>query len=117
QESQQFIIQSDRESKLSELLYGANVGTITLTVYPEATVPIVARADLRPKLLRIINKATAPEKHERDKSLNTTFDRMVSSAERGLIAPGEAIPSKTVNVEGNWDRLPLMTGSVKYYHK
>jgi hypothetical protein len=107
-----FRVLSVPESKAREVNYGADVGTITLTVFPDGKVPV-------PDLSEDAAEKSAVAKAELPPSKN--FDalkaKLLEDANRGLIAEGAQVEGKVQVVDFTPAATPVMTLTVVYYKK
>ena len=114
--SEQFRVLAKAESKAREIDYGADVGTITLTVFKEskATPP---RGDLSDETqsTKILEKAQLPE--PKPDNFDILTSQILKDAERGLIAEGTTVGSKIVIVPFVPDQTPVMSLTIVYYKK
>lgn len=110
-----FRIRSDLESKLSEKLYGANVGTISISVFRESTMAILPPVAVRDQQARLVAMAAPVRANDTEQNYHKAFDNFMKSPDRGLIAPGTKVPSSVVSVTNNWDPTPIMTATLSYY--
>jgi hypothetical protein len=105
-----FRVLSTPESKARELNYGSDVGTLTLTVFPEGKAPA-------PDLSEDAAEKSAVAKAELPASKN--FDslkaKLLEDANRGLIAEGAQVAGKVQVVNFTPAATPVMTLTVIYY--
>lgn len=117
----EFRILSQAESKAKEMNYGADVGTIALTVFTEAGSttpkrPVIDLADEDAEDALIIQKCQFPA--EKPKTLDAAKSRLAAlSQNRGLIEEGKIDESKTVTVKFETDPRPVMSVTVRYYRR
>ena len=105
-----FRVLSAPESKAREVNYGSDVGTLTLTVFPEGRAPV-------PDLAEDAAEKSAVAKAELPPSKN--FDslkaKLLEDANRGLIAEGAQVAGKVQVVNFIPAATPVMTLTVIYY--
>ncbi len=118
--SEQFRVLSKAESKAREIDYGADVGTITLTVFQEQKGP-GPRSDLTDETqsTKILEKApTTPEpKPDNFNALTVQLLEDANNDTRGLIAEGNKVGAKINIVKFVADPTPVMSLTVVYYKK
>jgi hypothetical protein len=110
---EKFRVASIAESKIREVNYGADVGTITMTVFREQT------RKVRPKFLDeneqfqvVIQKlAELPQHAANYQALKAS---LLEDANRGLIVEGQRIPSKVETVSFTADPNPIMCLTIVY---
>jgi len=102
------------ESKLNEIYYGADVGTIALVVFREK------RGQKEEKLLTEdeedladVHRGILPT--ERPRNLGALKQQLHADANRGLIGTGEQITFKTITVKFDTDPTPIMSATIRYY--
>jgi hypothetical protein len=107
-----FRVLSAPESKAREVNYGPEVGTLTLTVFPEGKAPV-------PDLSEDAAEKSAVAKADLPPSQN--FDslkaKLLEDANRGLIAEGAQVPGKVQVVNFTPAPTPAMTLTVIYKAK
>ena len=105
-----FRVLSAPESKARELNYGPDVGTLTLSVFPEGKAPA-------PDLAEDAAEKSAVAKAELPASKN--FDslkaKLLEDANRGLIGEGAQVAGKVQVVNFTPAATPVMTLTVIYY--
>ena len=114
--TEQFRVLPKAESKAREVDYGADVGTVTLTVFGESKgLPPAgdnSRESLDTKALENAKPAKA-----KAKDFDVLTAQLLQDAERGLIAEGTTVGSKIAIVKFQADPQPLMSLTVTYYKK
>ena len=107
-----FRVLSAPESKAREINYGADVGTITMTVFPEGKAPT-------PDLAENAAEKTAVAKAELPTEPSNSFDalkaKLLEDANRGLIVEGATVEGKVQVVNFTPSATPLMTLTMIYY--
>ncbi|HKB41377.1 MAG TPA: hypothetical protein VKD72_33435, partial [Gemmataceae bacterium] len=107
-----FRVLSVPESKAREVNYGADVGTITMTVFQEGK-------PAAPDLSEDAAEKTAVAKAELPAAPSQTFDalkaKLLDDANRGLIAEGAQVNRKVQVVKFTPSTSPVMTLTVIYY--
>jgi hypothetical protein len=121
---EKFRVVSRAESKGLEMYYGPDVGTITLTLFQEATdetPPELAEHgmdlldDYAPDVLAIA-AASFPEQPPRNaEALKSQLLRPAGDSTRGLILSGETMRRPVRKVEYNWDPQPIFSAVIRYY--
>jgi hypothetical protein len=107
-----FRVLSVPESKASEVNYGSDVGTITLTVFPEGKAPA---PDLSEDAAEKSAVAKAELPPEPSKSFDSLKAKLLEDANRGLIAQGAQVEAKVQVVKFTPAATPVMTLTVIYY--
>ncbi|MBO0700455.1 MAG: hypothetical protein J2P46_18805, partial [Zavarzinella sp.] len=109
-----FRVLSAPESKASEVNYGTDVGTITLTVFPEGK-------PAAPDLSEDAAEKSAIAKAELPAEPSDNFDalkaKLLQDANRGLIVEGKQVAGKVQVVKFTPAVTPVMTLTVIYYKK
>jgi hypothetical protein len=105
-----FRVLSAPESKAREINYGADVGTITMTVFPEGTAPAPDLADDAAE-----KNAVAAAELPPAKSFDSLKAKLLEDANRGLIAEGAQVEGKVEVVKFTPAATPAMTLTVIYY--
>ncbi len=117
-----FRVLSAHESQAREIDYGADVGTITLTVFRELT------GKKKPpdpsdeaKEAAVVYKGTLETKPQpgepaKPESLGALTARLLEDANRGIIAEGPTKPGDVRVVKFEPDPLPVMCLTVIYYN-
>jgi hypothetical protein len=107
-----FRVLSAPESKAREVNYGADVGTITMTVFQEGK-------PAAPDLSEDAAEKTAVAKAELPAAPSQTFDalkaKLLEDSNRGLIAEGTQVAGKVQVVKFTPAANPVMTLTVIYY--
>jgi hypothetical protein len=111
---EKFRVLSAPESKAREVNYGADVGTITLTVFPEGSAPA---PDLAEDAAEKKAVAAAKLPAESSKSFDALKAKLLEDANRGLIAEGAQVEGKVRVVKFTPAAAPVMTLTVIYYKK
>jgi hypothetical protein len=107
-----FRVLSVPESKAREVNYGTDVGTITLTVFPEGKAPA---PDLSEDAAEKSAVAAADLPAEPSKSFDALKAKLLEDANRGLIAEGAQVEGKVQVVKFTAAATPVMTLTVIYY--
>jgi hypothetical protein len=107
-----FRVLSVPESKAREVNYGTDVGTITLTVFPEGK---AAAPDLTEDAAEKSAVAAADLPAEPSKSFDALKAKLLEDANRGLIAEGAQVEGKVKVVKFTAAATPVMTLTVIYY--
>jgi hypothetical protein len=107
-----FRVLSVAESKAREVNYGPDVGTITMSVFPEGKAPA-------PDLSEDAAEKSAVAKAELPAAPSQSFDalkaKLLEDANRGLIAEGAQVEGKVQVVKFSPSATPVMTLTVIYY--
>jgi len=107
-----FRVLSVAESKAREVNYGPDVGTITMSVFPEGKAPA-------PDLSEDAAEKSAVAKAELPAAPSQSFDalkaKLLDDANRGLIAEGAQVEGKVQVVKFTPSATPVMTLTVIYY--
>jgi hypothetical protein len=111
---EKFRVLSAPESKAREVNYGADVGTVTATVFPEGTAPA---PDLTEDAAEKTAVAAAKLPAEPSKSFDALKAKLLEDANRGLIAEGAQVEGKVRVVRFTPAAAPVMTLTVIYYKK
>src|SRR5581483_5045014 len=109
-----FRVLSVPESKAREVNYGADVGTITVTVFPEEKGPAPA-PDLAEDAAEKTAVAVAKLPAEPSKSFDSLKAKLLEDANRGLIAEGAQVAGAVQVVKFTPAATPVMTLTVVYY--
>jgi hypothetical protein len=107
-----FRVLSAPESKAREVNYGADVGTLTMTVFPEGKAPA---PDLSEDAAEKSAVAKAELPAEPSKSFDSLKAKLLEDANRGLIAEGAQVEGKVQVVNFTPAATPVMTLTVIYY--
>jgi hypothetical protein len=107
-----FRVLSAPESKAREVNYGADVGTITVTVFPEEKGPA---PDLAEDAAEKTAVAAAKLPAEPSKSFDSLKAKLLEDANRGLIAEGAQVTGEVRVVKFTPSATPVMTLTVIYY--
>ena len=105
-----FRVLSAPESKAREVNYGADVGTLTLTVFPEGKAPAPDLAEDAAE-----KNAVAAAELPPAKSFDALKAKLLEDANRGLIAEGAQVEGKVEVVKFTPAATPVMTLTVIYY--
>lgn len=105
-----FRVLSAPESKAREVNYGADVGTITMTVFPEGKAPAPDLSDDAAE-----KNAVAAAELPPAKSFDSLKAKLLEDANRGLIAEGAQVEGKVEVVKFTPAATPVMTLTVIYY--
>ena len=100
------------ESKAREVNYGPDVGTLTLTVFPEGKAPA---PDLSQDAAEKSAVAKAELPAEPSKSFDSLKAKLLDDANRGLIVEGAQVAGKVQVVTFTPAATPVMTLTVIYY--
>ncbi|HEX3147931.1 MAG TPA: hypothetical protein VHR66_07590 [Gemmataceae bacterium] len=109
-----FRVLSTPESKAREVNYGADVGTLTLTVFPDGKTPAPDLADDAAEKTAV---AAAELPVEPSKSFDSLKAKLLADANRGLIVEGTQVAGKVQVVKFTPAASPVMTLTVIYYKK
>ena len=109
---EKFRVLSVPESKAREVNYGANVGTITVTVFVEGKPPA---PDLAEDAAEKTAVAAAKLPAEPSPSFDSLKAKLLEDANRGLIAEGAQVPGQVQVVKFTPAATPVMTLTVVYY--
>lgn len=109
---EQFKVLSQSESKNREMDYGKDVGTISVTVFPEgASEKLELDQDVRDS--KLVEASLLPKK------ASSTFGalkaKLLAGANRGLIAEGNVTAGAVKTVKFNCSRTPIMSAVAQYY--
>lgn len=107
-----FRVLSAPESKAREVNYGADVGTVTVTVFAEGKEPT---PDLSDDAAEKTAVAAAKLPNEPSKSFDSLKAKLLEDANRGLIAEGAQVEGKVRVVKFTPAPTPVMTLTVVYY--
>jgi hypothetical protein len=107
-----FRVLSAPESKAREVNYGADVGTVTVTVFAEGKEPTPDLADNAAEKSAV---AAAKLPSEPSKSFDSLKAKLLEDANRGLIAEGTQVEGKVRVVKFTPAPTPVMTLTVVYY--
>ncbi len=107
-----------QESKAREVYYGADVGTISMTVFrekkgPDKPMAVVLKEADEAEDLAALSRGVFPE--EQPRNLAALQAQLRDSATRGLIAQGEKTSSEVQRVKFNADPIPVMSATITYY--
>jgi hypothetical protein len=105
-----FRVLSAPESKAREVNYGADVGTITMTVFSEGKAPTPDLADDAAEKSAVAAAELPPAK-----SFDSLKAKLLEDANRGLIAEGAQVEGKVEVVKFTPAATPVMTLTVIYY--
>lgn len=108
---EKFRVLSAPESKAREVNYGADVGTLTLTVFPEGAAAVPDLAENAAEKTAVA-KAELPA--EPSKSIDALKAKLLDDANRGLIVEGAAEPGNVRTVTFTPAAAPVMTLTVVY---
>lgn len=112
----EFRILSKSESKATEMDYGADVGTILLTVFIEAGAttpkPVIDLA-VEAEDASIISRGIFPI--DKPRSFNALKSQLAATQTRGLIDIGVTSDNKTITVKFVADPRPIMSATIRYY--
>jgi hypothetical protein len=117
--AEQFRVLSRRESKAREMDYGADVGTITLTVFREQQKEEVSdpTEEKEQRNARLAARAQLPQ-NETYQDLKTALLAEANDSEtRGLIGEGEKVESKVREVKFKAEPTPVMSVTLIYYRR
>jgi hypothetical protein len=114
--AEEFRVLSAAESKKREINYGADVGTISLTVFRERRGEEVKDPGEpgEAKRERIVASGALPQRKSY-KELRADLFKENDTQVRGLIAPGEKVVSRTVSEKFKPDPTPVMSVTLIYY--
>ncbi len=105
-----FRVLSALESKAREVNYGTDVGTITMTVFPEGKAPTPNLAEDAAEKSAVARAELPPSK-----SFDSLKAKLLEDANRGLIAEGAQVEGKVQIVKFAPAASPVMTLTVIYY--
>ncbi|HKB05596.1 MAG TPA: hypothetical protein VKD90_25455 [Gemmataceae bacterium] len=105
-----FRVLSAPESKAREVNYGADVGTITMTVFTEGKEPAPDLSDDAAE-----KKAVAAAELPPSESFDSLKAKLLEDANRGLIAEGAQVEGQVQVVKFTPAATPVMTLTVIYY--
>lgn len=115
EEKELFRVLSRQESKESEVYYGADIGTISLTVFREkrkkVDAPLLNNDEMD---MSIVHRGVIPEK-DKPKTLAALRSQFSADIQRGAIGAGEVVGTKTYKVEFDTDPTPVMALTLTYY--
>lgn len=117
-----FRVLSAPESQAREMDYGADVGTITLTVFREwkgqKKPPDPSDEAREAQVVHAGTLQTKPQPGEPEKpaTLGALTARLLEDANRGIIAEGPTQPGAVTVVKFDPDPLPVMCLTITYYH-
>ena len=111
---EQFKVLSQSESKNREMDYGKDVGTISVTVFPEgAAKKLVLDQNVRDS--ELVEASLLPKK------ASSTFGalkaKLLAGANRGLIAEGDVTAGAVKTVKFRNSSTPIMSAVAEYYSK
>ena len=111
---EQFKVLSQSESKNREMDYGKDVGTISVTVFPEgAAKKLVLDQNVRDS--ELVEASLLPKK------ASSTFGalkaKLLAGANRGLIAEGDVTAGAVKTVKFRCSSTPIMSAVAEYYSK
>jgi hypothetical protein len=112
-----FRVASAAESKALEMDYGADVGTITMTVFRELVPRKKTGMDLKDldaPLVKVVEKAADVEEAA---DLSVLKANLLKDANRGVITAGKGFASKIERVRFTPDPDPVMAVTLIYYKK
>lgn len=116
QTAQEFRVLSQAESEQNEVNYGADVGTITLTIFREAS-----GKDPPPDLSDEAEYTTAVTlgdlPNKKAPNFHALKAQLLETANRGLIAEGQTIGSEVQRVKFKPDATPVMSVTIVYYRR
>jgi len=117
----EFKVLSQAASKSKEIDYGEFVGTISISVFKEQTVapkpdPQLVLSD-DGEDFNILKKSSFPKKTPSNPdALRQQLAQSSTTQTRGLFVDGDAKNSEIEIVKFEHDKIPLMTGTIKYYN-
>jgi hypothetical protein len=115
---EKFRVASRAESKAREMNYGADVGTITLSVFGERKGPPPRIDLLNDETLNTNVVSLMPRPKDLPENADALVQSLIAEAnkERGLVVEGQRVKStKVVTTTFEVDPVPLMTATVVYY--
>jgi hypothetical protein len=114
-----FRVASRAESKAREVYYGADVGTITMTVFAQHQGKKPATpADFDAKDEMLIRKTDLPRDDDKRSTFGKLQQALYSGLDRGLIVEGgEQLPGKINVIPFERDVVPVMSVTLHYYRK
>jgi hypothetical protein len=119
QTAEKFRVLSRQESKAREVYYGADVGSISMTVFREkkgkgVSAPVLTRNGVEEaEDLAALSRGVFPM--EQPRNLAALQVQLRDQATRGLIAEGEKTNSEVQHVKFNADPIPVMSATISYY--
>jgi hypothetical protein len=113
---EKFRVLSAYESKEREINYGADVGTITMTVFREIKGK-EAGGDLSDEAAKETVVAKLPALKERSKNYHALKASLLDDANRGLIGEGDKVKTQVNVVPFRPDPRPVMCLTVVYYKR
>lgn len=109
---EQFKVLSQSESKNREMDYGKDVGTISVSVFPEGE-PDKLELDQDVRDSKLVEASLLPKK------ASSTFGalkaKLLAGANRGLIAEGNVTANAVKTVKFRCSRTPIMSAVAEYY--
>lgn len=114
--AQEFRVLSSEESKANEIHYGADVGTVTLTVFRELRgKPEPPPVEDEATYVAAVQQGKLPE--EKADNFHALKAQLLETSNRGLIGEGQQIGSKVERVSFTPDPTPLMSVTIIYYRR
>jgi hypothetical protein len=111
---EEFRVLSSAESGAREINYGADVGTIILTVFRERKGKAKPRDNTdEGAALAAVTRGDLPE--EKSKNYNSLKAHLLEDANRGLIVEGATAHSAVKSVAFEPDPVPVMSVTIVYY--
>lgn len=110
-----FRVLSRAASKKVEMYYGADVGTISLTVFHERKKAEDYSLDVDAEDLAAIRGAKFPEDKEMPLNIDALKARLHTFQIKGIVVPGETFDFQTRKVKFDPDPTPLMSAVITYY--
>lgn len=118
--AQEFRVLAPEESKTRAMDYGADVGTITITVFREnkdggrsRPVEPIAEDDDEAEDLGALTRGIVPAKAPAN--LSALLAQLRKSGQRGIVVDGEKTESKVQRVKFTADPVPVMSATIHYY--
>jgi hypothetical protein len=112
-----FRVLSAKESKAKEINYGADVGTLSLTVFRERGGKQVAEApdEDEVEVAAVTRMFTPPKSPKNPFALKAQLKSEADRGLRGLVGEGQLTPGSLRPVPFVCDPVPVMTATVHYY--
>ena len=111
-ELEEFRVLSSAESKEREVDYGAEVGTLSVTVFAEGE-PAPLELDEDARESKIVETARLPK--EPSASFGALKAKLLADANRGLIAEGNRVQGAVRVVKFHANPTPVMSATATYY--
>ncbi len=109
---EKFQVLSRVESKEREVDYGSDVGTLSISVFPEGGPPKLELDEARHEA-GIVESSKLPR--ERSKNFGALKAKLLADANRGLITEGARVEGAINVVKFHASQTPIMTATATYY--